>query len=467
MASDDTKYADGKVPDAELKAIFVSENLEKSWRKKLADKKWLTVSLLANLGNATNDVVEAKLERMFPELKAITGESDEESTDKILMMAGIMGVIGTCKNRAVAAEARREKMMTDEGCTPQMGETQRSQARKRFMKSHPDDIVDDTSEPHDKFVDELLKGVGTHPNFVECYSVSKMFLSKEKLEEEHGIVKTLDKVLESTTRHKPKWCRSADEVLQKLGGFFIGLEYVNVCEHSKESGTRHYLRKLRAFDNEHDSLVMLLKLDWKCRKQIKEYQVRSEKEMSFSEALKLVLKDDFKDFIREVTCQKTIDDVKSAASPRVQQAAGSQGGPKATPTNIQELSNNAIKAEWARRMAARPDGDKGVGKGKGGKGGKGGRGKGGRGKGGFAARNQQAWKPHFDKKNKGGGKGESEKGSIPSREFQAMNALNQKGRCRYWNSSLGCQKGGNCGFKHECMQCGSRQHTLLYHLSGG
>ena len=479
MAADDTKYSDGKSPDPELKAIFVSESLDQEWRKKLADKKWLTVSLMANLGNGSNNEVEEELRKMFPELKDQPADGDEESTAKYLMMAAVMGVISACKRRAAHQEARREKMLTDESCTPQMGETLRSQARKRYKLSHPDDIIDDSSEPHDKFVDELLKGVNTHPNYVESYSVSKMYLCKEKVEEEHGIVKTLDKVLESVAKHKPKWCKSSEEVIVKINGFFIGLEYVCVCEHSQESGTRIYIAKLREFEDEYKSLEMLIRLDWECRKKIKEYQVRSEKEMSFTEALKIVIKDHFESFVVKVTHKKAIADLQVTSPTKSPQPLGNQPSPGPTPgVNLQQVSNNAIKQEWARRMEEKRGGDKGS-KGKGGRGkggrGKGGRGKGGQGRGSFANRSWQAVKPKFEKfnyadgksgKNKDG-KGNSQKGAIPNREYAAMMALDQKNRCRYWNSSLGCNQGRNCGFKHECMQCGSRQHTLYgFHLNG-
>ena len=77
----------------------------------------------------------------------------------------------------------------------------------------------------------------------------------------------------------------------------------------------------------------------------------------------------------------------------------------------------------------------------------------------------------FDKKiakgdRKGGKAKKGDKPSIPMNEFQEMAKLkDQKMRCRYWNSSVGCARGSDCSFKHECMQCGDRNHTFAsFHL---
>ena len=65
-------------------------------------------------------------------------------------------------------------------------------------------------------------------------------------------------------------------------------------------------------------------------------------------------------------------------------------------------------------------------------------------------------------KGKGAGKDYSNK-KIPYNELQAMNKIKagqSQGRCRFWNSSVGCSKGRDCRFKHDCWQCGDRSHTF-------
>ena len=81
----------------------------------------------------------------------------------------------------------------------------------------------------------------------------------------------------------------------------------------------------------------------------------------------------------------------------------------------------------------------------------------------------------WNKFEKGGGKNSKDKSgkpkggkaSIPDNEFQEMQKLgDQKMRCRYWNSSVGCARGDDCSFKHECMKCGDKKHNFVHFHMG-
>ena len=63
---------------------------------------------------------------------------------------------------------------------------------------------------------------------------------------------------------------------------------------------------------------------------------------------------------------------------------------------------------------------------------------------------------------KGGAAGKGQKAlanftQLPTKEKDKLFQFDPKGRCRFWNSSGGCQR-TNCQFKHECIECGAKDH---------
>ena len=91
MAADQTVYKEGKVPSLELKAVFEQHNLNPEWRKKLANAGWLTPELLGGLseGPEKNAATEAKLARMFKEVRLENGDQDEVAQEKYLKLIQI------------------------------------------------------------------------------------------------------------------------------------------------------------------------------------------------------------------------------------------------------------------------------------------------------------------------------------------------------------------------------------------
>ena len=457
MAQDKTKYLEGKVPDQEVKTIFMNMDLNEAWRLKLANAGWTTVESMANLSIGDPQKLEDRVVRMFPDA-AVDDQQDVATVqERFVLLSKIVGAFRAASSRKVNDETRREKMLDDPTKVPQIGETERQAARGRYAKAHTDDTIDDDTEPHDSFVDELKAAFEKHANFVEVYSVSVMYLQSEKLEKTHGVVPTLEKVLQIGDKFKPKWCTSPEMVVKKVNGMFVGLEYTQVANHSKESGTRHYISKLKKFNAQHNSTEMVIKLDWECRKKIKEYQIRHDQRRSFSEAMLLMLDRNFDAIEQKVVSDKVIADVQGAIGGRSSQSDGAgQDISRMTNTQIRKymttrtLQQHGSEPEPPSDDHWRPNpkpwrdkgGHKGKGKGKG-KSKKNGV------KGAFA---KGAWA------RKGGGKDKEAK-SIPPKEFAEMSKVGDlKGRCRFWNSTVGCSKGKNCQFEHSCALCGDRKH---------
>ncbi len=71
-------------------------------------------------------------------------------------------------------------------------------------------------------------------------------------------------------------------------------------------------------------------------------------------------------------------------------------------------------------------------------------------------------------KAKGGNKGKDGKSRrIPGKELQAMDAVPNAtsfGRCKFWNSSVGCARGASCRFAHDCWECGKNHKFYEQHI---
>ena len=70
------------------------------------------------------------------------------------------------------------------------------------------------------------------------------------------------------------------------------------------------------------------------------------------------------------------------------------------------------------------------------------------------------------KADKGKGVAKGDKGKQGKANFAAeMDSINKikdtNYRCKFWNTSRGCAHGERCHYRHECYQCGDRNHRFV------
>ena len=245
---------------------------------------------------------------------------------------------------------------------------------------------------------------------------------------------------------------SEEEVMERLHAFFVALEHLNHCELSLKDGPMIYMKMLLRFCKETPGLQCLILADKLIRKEVA-CITSDERDLyhNFSEGLMHVLSN----------CKYLWDKARTEA--HIQKLDQSKfGSPEARkrpalsdeheqdkeldkkrPVTKSKLKREKAKARLAKAVAGSAP-DRGSGGGGSAKPGKGGRGKGG--------------------SSKSSSKGSPQK--VPAREWSALLAFKPAGkkRCPFWNSSLGCRFGDDCGSLHICMECGGNHTWCSTHM---
>ena len=437
---DDTIYAQNFVPEADLKTLFVQARLGKDWRKIVADADFTTITDFTSLA-ADADSFETKIKGFIVELAV-------DNTEAKRAVHRLRAVFADALLVRSENQQLRQKMLADPNKVPEIDDTDRLRARAAYRLAHPDEDISELTEPHPRFVDKLFRDVNVRQNVVNPYAIGDMRLRFETIQMESGFQKSLDKLVEVAQVMKSIRCTSEEEVLRRINAFFIALEYIKVCPNTMLQGPKLYIKKLNEFRSKHEGLYLLIGLDRRIRKEVHEKQLGADQAMSFGDALKEVLLD-FGEHAREARAELLETRVSQASS--AGREVGSNSGsrnPSWSPTktvrgdkkelqrkrkaDAKTAKGNAwlSESEFKKQKLEKGSGKVGKGGGKQGKAGKGG--------------------------GKKGGKF-NEFVAMPSKEKEQLFKIEANGRCRFWNSSMGCSR-PNCTFKHECISCGAGDH---------
>ena len=241
---DNTDYTStGKEPEIELKRLFVVANVIPENRLKIVKAGFIKVTDYAHIA-MTDERFEAKILKMFPFVKDDDEDSPEVAAEKTRYWSAFSALWGMTK-LAVDFERRRyEKIMEEPNKAPEIKDTDRMAQRTLYRTRHPDEVLSEDTEPHPKFVDTVYKDATSSSACVKDYAVGDIRLRGETIETESGLSKSLDKVIIAIEKPKGVRCISEEEVIKRLSAFFIALEFLQICDFTKEKFTRTYVNKL-------------------------------------------------------------------------------------------------------------------------------------------------------------------------------------------------------------------------------
>ena len=354
----------------------------------------------------------------------------------------VLAVWQSCKVLVTAMASRHAKILEDPTICLALPHDDHIDFRERFMLAHPDMIMVERREPHKKFVERISRDVALHGS-VPFYEVCEMRLRSETIAQKTGLAPTADRLVKMARIDEAIVAVSSEEeLMDRLNGFFVALEYLVVCEFSVKDGPITYIKELQAFRRETPGLAFLVQADKLFRKEIGRLTSDERSTFtSFSQALLHVL----------LNCKHLRIKAKSEATPTsLFQAAGSAPGtPSGAGKRLRDEDHETIKADaplskrkkkqaaQAKKASAKAGGGSGA-----------------------------APKAKAKAAPKGGGS-DGSKPKVPAAEWSQLIALKAQPqaakKCKFFNCSLGC-KLANCRQEHVCLLCGEAHSWADVHF---
>eukprot|EP00434_Breviolum_minutum_P006286 symbB.v1.2.005546.t1/scaffold308.1/size235111/9 len=206
-----------------------------------------------------------------------------------LSLTSLAAVWKTCSSLQENFAARRAKMEEDPTKVPEIPGDDHAEFREQFVGKHPDVLLPPHREPHRKLVGRIQRDFLVH-GAVPFYQVGEFRTRSEQIVQKSGISKTADDLIKVVAVDQPVQAASEAQVLDKLHAFFVGLEYLNICEFTVAAGPLKYLSELEEWRHENRGLALLLTVDTLIRKKVHRLNHDRRKEFStFSKALVEVL----------------------------------------------------------------------------------------------------------------------------------------------------------------------------------
>ena len=104
---------------------------------------------------------------------------------------------------------------------------------------------------------------------VPFYEVGEMRFRSETIAQKTGLAPTADRLVKMARIDEAIVAVSSEEeLMDRLNGFFVALEYLVVCEFSVKDGPITYIKELQAFRRETPGLAFLVQADKLFRKEI-------------------------------------------------------------------------------------------------------------------------------------------------------------------------------------------------------
>ena len=158
------------------------------------------------------------------------------------------------------------------------------------MNQRPKIVLTYMREPRRKFVERIHRDYMVH-GAVAFYEVAEMRTRSDRLVQTSGFSKTSDDLLRVVQHDNKISVTSEGDAMDRIHSFFVALEYLNICEFSKDAGPLPYLSDLEEWRHENRGLALLLAADTLIRKKVYRLSNDKRKELpTFLAALLEVLK---------------------------------------------------------------------------------------------------------------------------------------------------------------------------------
>ena len=435
---DRTVYADkDHTPEQAVRNIFGRQRAPAKVCLLFAGSGLLTFDRIAQLGEDP-----ATVRRTFSRIVDGDDKLGAQPAEQECNWLTVLAVWQSCKVLVTAMASRHAKILEDPTICLALPQDDHVDFRERFMLAHPDMIMVECREPHKKFVERISRDVALHGS-VPFYEVGEMRLRSESIAQKTSLAPTADHLVKMARIDEAIVAVSSEEeLMDRLNGFFVALEYLVVCEFSVKDGPITYIKELQAFRRETPGLAFLVQADKLFRKEIARLTSDERSTFtSFSQALLHVLQN----------CKHIWIKAKSEATlASLFQAAGSAPG---TPSGgckwLRDADHETIKADAPlskRKKKQAAQAKKASAKAGGG--------------GGAAPKAKAKAAP------KGGGS-DGSKPKVPAAEWSQLIALKAQPqaakKCKFFNCSLGC-KLANCRQEHVCLLCGEAHSWADVHF---
>ena len=420
---DRTVYAnEAATPKLNLRQIFGRQGLDTGLCRLSADKGLLTVEMFAMLGQDLSSAKET-LRKLWEADMSPLGADAASQELSVMSLAAVWQAAQALQTQFASRRARMEE---DPNKIPELSQEDHAEFRDRFVRAHPDVILIDAKEPHEKFVERLSRDFLIH-GIVPFYEPAEIRARADVIVVKSGLSRNAEDLLSISRADQPEPVTDVTTLFHRLHTFFMALEYLNICAFSRTEGPLKYLQELEQFRSECPGLPFLMAADRAIRKKI--FRLLSEQRATytaFSQALLEVL-NNHKYLWNDARTSVTLSKVEHNSQQFV-----------ANPDQVQEDGpppppHNPFK---------RPRGGK------------------------KKKRLQTPGKEETPKKipKEDPAKKLKRDDRIPEKEWKLIADAAKKvqcaRRCHYFNSSLGCISGDSCRFKHLCMVCGE-PHPMI------
>ena len=214
-------------------------------------------------------------------LKAIVGDVSKFGADLAAQELSLTLLVAVWKSASTLQEhvsARRAKMEEDPSKIPEIPGEDHVEFREIFANQHPDIVLTYMREPHRKFVERIHRDYMVH-GAVAFYEVAEMRTRSDRLDQTSGFSKIWDDLLRVVQHDNKISVTSEGDVIDRIHSFFVALEFLNICEFSKDAGPLRYLSDLEEWRYENRGLALLLAADILIRKKV--YRLSNDKRKEF------------------------------------------------------------------------------------------------------------------------------------------------------------------------------------------
>ena len=457
MALDMTPYPVGMVPDQLVRNLFAQETISEKIRLRLAALEMTTVLRISMMSdNPTGALAEFETLLEATDWPATAAAKKSESYKLKAVWSGATVLAKTQAEQQLVYAADPSKI-------PTIPESDRLSYRAAWIARHPGHELHEHNEPHPRFVDRLHRD-WRHHSRVMFYELLEMRVLADKVITRSAWATTAESLLQAVKEDMPGApVNSADQALERLHAFFVGLGFCNIWPHEQYLVVAMpYINKLKKFyrDN-NECLLHLTKADSKIRKAVNRVMME-DLSKTYAAAFAGVLKDGHH-YWDSAKLEADSDKFNSPSRPGTKRGAqepssNSHGSPMSQSAKRRQRKANAKPSPSGNSYSppAQSWGGGGGGKASGG-GGKNGP------KGGKAS----------GKGGGGGGKSGKSPGKsggptqLPAHELEAIMTALQEPRnskvCKFFNSSRGCNLGDGCRFTHKCCACGAAHPMVGNH----
>ena len=348
---DRTTYPADQVPELNLRQVFGLQRLPQNLCLLAAEVGLRSLDQWAVLGDSITDVKQT-LKNLIPDPARLGANGPAQE----LAVTSMVAVWKTCSALQEHFAARRAKMEEDPSKVPEIPGDDHAEFRDLFVQAHPDVLLPPHREPHRKLVERINRDYLVN-GAVAFYQVGELRTRSEQVAQKSGITKNAEDLLKVVLVDQPVSAASETQVMDKLHAFFVALEFLNICNFTKDQGPLRYLSELEEWRHENKGLALLLAVDSLIRKKVHRLNHDQRKKYpTFSSALLEVL-DHHKQLWNDARSSAELDKFKQAShnEPETPQRApkrarSEDSGPK-TPSKTAER-NRAKRARQKTMLAS-------------------------------------------------------------------------------------------------------------------